>query len=111
MCGQQFLKGNAFGPIIGGDDSAAHEAMSGQQMQHRLILMVSIDAQIARFGLRQTQCQVKQMEAWLQGRDAVNHPIGFFVEPLTLFDDSIGGIFTQNKGEDADDLPLVFNDV
>ena len=96
--------GRAIGQM---NDAAAPKAAFGNEMLHDFVIVMGINAQLRAYGFTIIHGGGKYALYGTVGPDAVDGAIGLVIEPLAVFDLSIGGVFPLNQGKDAVD-PMIF---
>ena len=93
------------------DGAAAEEALPLCQVLHRQVIGMGIDADIIRLFQTELKCLLEESASGSVTAHAVYGAVWLGVSPCAAFDDSIGWIFTEDKGENASQnlIPLGIN--
>ena len=95
--------GDAGRAVVDVDDAAASEAVAFHQCLHDLIILVGVDAQVFRSFEAVIGGMAEDSAFFSVAADAVDGTVGTVVEPGAVFDHGVGGVLSQNKGENAVD--------
>ena len=99
---------NPGAPILHIDDAAFLKAMFFQEVAHNGIVPVGVDADIGNPGQAVGQAFPENAFPGAAAGDAVDGAVGGIVEPLSLSDDPISGVFADDESEDAANQSLFF---
>ena len=94
------------------NDAAALKAPAGDEMQHGFVVLMGIDTQVVDLCGTKIDAGIKNAMSFPVRRDAVDGAVFLgIVDPGSVFDELIGRIRPDDKGENAPDLTVLFNDV
>ena len=103
-----FLVRNPRAPVLHIDDAAFPEAMLFQQMPHEGIVPVGVNADVGNLCHAVGQAFPEDSFSCTASGNPVDGAVGGIIQPLALSDDSVGGVFSYNEGEDPGYLSLFF---
>ena len=107
-----FLKGDAQGAVGNTDRPAVPETVFADLVKHGGVVPVGIDADIADPALAESKRCLKDPFPFAAGSDPVDGSVRLIVRPAgTIPDLRVGGGRADDKGKNARDLSVLFDDV